>query len=185
MDKELVDEMGEIRKKCASFIRDTSTPIKKQHMDDIKKYLERFIAFPGGLSVVSIIFTSSSLVKNQWLAILGFVIIISSLLIALNIFRQQINIDKNFYAKIVGIEAPMVTFSRSFTLFSREQTKQRADTLEVDYNALLASYEEDTLAKEDNEKNIRKFNSIYSFINLSFWLLVIGVVISFFSVFGC
>jgi len=184
MNEELLKEMEQMRTKCSGFIKDVSTPIKKQHGDDIEKYLETFIKFPGALSVVSIFFTSSSLVKNINFAILGMILIVSSLLIALNIFRKQINNDKIFYSKIVEVEKPMTQFNKSFTLFSRDRQKQNEDQLIKDYNALEESYDSNS-SKENEKDDTQRFNSLYLHMNLSFWLLTAGIGISFLSILIC
>ena len=53
-------EMSVLVEKCRNFIKDISTPIKKEHSRDIKVYLEKFIQFPGGLAIVSVFLPQQS-----------------------------------------------------------------------------------------------------------------------------
>ncbi len=183
MNEYLIKDILEMENKCRKFIKDTSTPIKKQHGENIEKYLERFIKFPGATSVVSVLFTSSTIVKSSNIAILGMVFIFTSFLIVLNIFRKQINNDKSFYNKIHEIEKPMADFTRKLTVFSRNTTQHNEVSLNESYKKLIDSYDDDYDGGDDN-KILKKFNEVYFYINLSFWLLVIGVILSFISIFN-
>lgn len=82
-----LEEMAILRDNISEFIKDVSTPIKKEHSGNIERYLDKFIKFPGTLSIVSIFFVNSNLVQNHNVALFGIVLIILSLIIALNVFR--------------------------------------------------------------------------------------------------
>lgn len=174
--------MAVFRDECSVFIKDESTPVKKKHSENVEKYLEKFINFPGALSIFSIFFISTELIKNRSLALFGVVLIITSLLIAINIFRQSINNDKYFLTQIINIEQPMVDFISKFTKFSRKEIQQ--EELEDSYLDLEKSYGAKGL-KVDNTEINKKIDFIYSQINFSFWLLVFGVIFCFLSAIIC
>jgi hypothetical protein len=183
MEEDQIKKMSALRDRCSLFLKDVSAPIKKQHIGDIEKYLERFIAFPGAISIVSIFFPSSELVKNHTLAIIGTLTIIISLLVALNIFRRQINTDKIFYKKIFEIEKPMVDFSAKLTQFGRGETAE--PQLLESYNNLQKSYTKNSgnLNNKDIDLN-KKIDFVYTQINISFFLLIVGLLFCFVSTFG-
>ena len=179
IDQKKLDDMRELQDRVISFIKDTSTPIKKEHSDNIEKYLDKFIKFPGSLSVISVFFVSSDLVQNYTLALFGVGLIISSLLVALNVFRVSVDNDHSFYEYVVNLEKPMVIFSRRFTQFSRGEIEEKQ--LLESYEHLQDSYRVNS-KKDENKKDDNKAPAfIKNSINLSFYMLIAGIIICFIS----
>ena len=179
IDQKTLEKMMELRDKVSEFIKETSTPVKKQHSDNIEKYLDKFIKFPGSLSVISVFFVSSDLVQNYTLAILGVGLIILSLLIALNVFRLSVNNDHKFYEYIVNLEKPMVVFSRRLTQFSRGEVEEQQ--LLESYESLQNSYRENSKKTEDKKEDSKALTFVKNSINLSFYMLIVGIIICFIS----
>lgn len=177
---EKLEEIQDQKNKNSDFLKDSYFPIKKQHSDDIEKYLDRFITFPGFTSIISVVFTSSEFVKTPEFAIIGMILIISSLIIALNILRVSIQNDKIFIEKIDEIVKPILEFSISLTKFSRDQNSpDREKELLDSHENLMKSYREVSL--EEYPVDAKR---IYSQINLSFCVLVIGIIMSVLSIFS-
>lgn len=171
---EKIKEMQELRNKCSDFIKNTTFPIKKQHSDDIEKYLDRFIKFPASASIASIIFTPLSCVKNPALAFIGMIFILVSLMVALNIFRVSIRNDKLFIKNIEKIEEPMLQFGKKLTIFSMDdENLSKEKELLMSHEDLIKKYEENPVAE-----NIVDVDFVYNQINLSFYMLSTGVIIS-------
>lgn len=177
---EKLKEMEELRDRCSDFIRNTSTPIKKQHTDDIKEYLDRFIKFPALTSVVSVIFTSSELVQSPKMAVIGMIFILTSFVIALNIFRVGIQKGKLFMQQIKEVEGPMVEFGMRLAFFSRDYTSRvKEKELLQAFTDLENSYEHYHVKIDSDDGN-----SMYGYIDLSFYMLLMGVVLSVLSFFN-
>lgn len=175
------DEMVSLRDKCNAFIKNVIKPIKTLHSDNIEKYLDRFIKFPALTSVVSVIFTSSHLVKNPSFALMGMLLVVVALLIALNIFRQQINNNKSFIEKMSDVEKPMLEFSKNLTVFSREQSNpEKEKKLRETYQKLENSYMENPLGEDEENDKKEKINAqlVYLNINRSYFLLLLGITLS-------
>lgn len=179
IDQKTLNEMIQLRDKVSKFIRDTSTPIKKQYSDNIKEYLDKFIKFPGSLSIISVFFVSSDLVQNYTLALFGVGLVISSLLVALNVFRLSVDNDHSFYEYIVNLEKPIMIFSRRLTQFSREETEEKL--LLESYESLQNSYKENSEKADDEKDNSKHFRFVKNSINVSFYMLTIGIIICFIS----
>lgn len=184
MDVSRIKEMKDLADKCSDFIKKTSTPIKRRHSEEVEKYIDRFIKFPGVSIVASILFTSSDLVVHTSIALLGTLLIMSSLLVALNTFRTEIYNSKNFYAKIIELEEPMVDFTKSLTRFSRYPNTTNEFHIQEKYNALQASYESYSNMENPTDAKTR-FDKPYLHITISFYLLVIGIFLLFLSAMGC
>lgn len=183
MNTEDMHGMLEMKEKCGDFIKEMHATIFKQHGDNFEKYLERFIQFPGALGVASILFISSDLVKNRTLAITGMLLVITSLLIALNIFREHINNESKLCKIIIDAQKPMVDFSRSLTAYSRETTQENERKLENAKFELNKSYDSTNAQIDDVAELRHKFDKPYKQMNLSFWILVFGVILSVLSLF--
>ncbi len=179
IDQKKLDNMRELQDRVVSFIKDTSTPIKKEHSDNIEKYLDKFIKFPGSLSVISVFFVSSDLVQNYTLALFGVGLVISSLLVALNVFRISIDNDHSFYEYVANLEKPMVVFSRKLTQFSRGETEEKQ--LLESYESLQDSYRENSKKVESKQDDNKAPTFVKNSINLSFYMLIIGIIICFIS----
>jgi hypothetical protein len=179
ISSEKLKEIQDLRDKCSGFIKNITFPIKKQHSDEVEKYLDRFIKFPALASIVSILFTPSGFVQTPELAIIGTIIILTSSILALNIFRISIQKDKVFIKKIKKIEDPMIKLGTKLTVFSRDQhnMNKEKDLLEA-YNNLDDSYTENSLEGYNDNTDF-----IYKHVNISFWLLVSGVILSVLSIF--
>jgi hypothetical protein len=159
-------------------------PIKTAHSESIERYFDRFIKFPGALGIVSIFFANSDMVTSPKLAILGTIFITISILVALNVFRQQINIDKLFIDKVNKIEEPMVNFSKKLTLFSRDQKNEEKEKILIEaYDKVQSDYDNNPF--QDNDKLEKKYNSIYLAMNVSFWMLTCGILLSVLSLLIC
>ena len=184
MTVQLLKQMLEMQKRTHHYMRQIQ-PKKKQHFDEFERYLGDFIKFPGSLSVISIFFTSSSLVLNKNLALVGAGLIVLSLIIVLNIFRVQLNNDKNFISMILTKEEPMNRFNHALTIYSRDGQSQNEERLISEYFALEKSFDHRRDGSDDSnaKKIIEKINGAYDQMNVSFWLLVAGVVCCFLSTF--
>lgn len=177
-DNEKIKEMVNLREKTSTFIEKVSTPLKNQYSINIERYLDKFITFPGSLSVVSIFFVSSDLVQSHNTALFGVFLIVSSLLIALNAFRVSINNDYRFYSRLVSLERPMVKFGTKFTQFTRGETAQ--EELIKCYDELQSSYRKDSKSAEETDDNNALVFGKKS-INISFILLLFGILVCFIS----
>ena len=183
MDISKLEEMQDLADKCSEFIKNVSTPIKRQHSEEVEKYIDRFIKFPGVSVVVSILFTSSDLVTHPSIALFGMVFIVSSLLVALNIFREEIYRGRSFFENMSQLESPMVDFRKSLTQFSRNTNGANELNLIESYDTLQASYE--TYSNTENPIDDKeRFNRPYLHITISFYLLVAGICLSFLSTIG-
>ena len=171
--------MKALQEGISLFIEKTSTPIKKLHSDNIEKYLDKFIKFPGSLSIVSIFFISSDLVHNYTIALLGVVLIITSLLIALNVLRLSVDVDHSFYEYIVNLEKPMVIFSRKFTQFNRGEVEEKE--LEESYEKLQKAYTNNAKNADKESDRGKALTFEKKSINLSFYVLLIGIILCFIS----
>ena len=107
--------------------------------------------------------------------------ILTSFFVVLNIFRKEIQSGKNFFKKIKQIEDPMIRLKTARTIFSRiplgvDNLKEEKELLER-YTDFQNSYEIEPMSEYtvDAER-------IYKHINISFWLLAIGSVISILSI---
>jgi hypothetical protein len=172
-------EMKTLQEKCNTYLKETTLPIKRQHSENVEKYLNNFIKFPGALSIVSVFFVSSDLVKNPIFALIGIIFIIISLLISLNAMRKSVSNDFYFYKKIEMTEKPMVFFSRKLTQFSRNQLEEKE--LIISYDKLQDSYRKNSTEEnvEDEKYDILDFTK--NSINISFVFLIIGIIFCFFS----
>ncbi len=172
-------EMKTLQERCNTYLRETTLPIKREHSENVEKYLDKFIKFPGSLAVVSIFFTSSNLTKHPDIALVGIFFIILSLLIALNAMRSSLSADFSFYKEIVITEKPMVSFSRKLTQFSRNETEEK-DLIES-YENLQNSYRKKTERDENEEMSSDPLKFTKNSINISFTSLIIGILICFVS----
>lgn len=184
MNESKLNDMNDLAENCSRFIKDVTAPIKKQHSEEVEKYIDRFIKFPGASFVVSILFGASDLVAHPSVALLGMVFVALSLLVALNIYREEIYRGRSFYESISQLESPMVDFRRSLTRFSRNTIRENELQLIEKYNALQASYEAWSNAENPTDDS-DKFNRPYLYITISFYLLVAGICFAFLSTVRC
>jgi len=179
IDQKQLDNMVELRKNLSEFIKNTSTPIKKQHSDNIIEYLDKFIKFPGSLSIISVFFVSSDLVQNHNLALSGVGLCISSLLVAMNVLRISIVEDFPFYEYILNLEKPIGVFIRRLTQFSRGETEDKQ--LLESYESLQDSYRQHSNRSEEGKDYSKTLAFVRNSINISFFLLITGIIICFIS----
>lgn len=173
-----IEEFISLRKKTNSFIKEVTSPAKKIHSDNIENYLDRFIKFPGGMGLISIIFSNSTLVKNQPFAVFGIILIFISLIVALNVFRMQIKLDQKYLQDLKVVEKPMVDYSRNLTVFSRDQKNvEKEKKLLSSHDLLQEMYDSSPFKEYVNDKFVNISMS------LSFWTLVMGVLLLFSSTF--
>jgi hypothetical protein len=184
MDDTKLHEIQEQVKKNSVFLKETTLPIKQQHSDNIEKFIKKFIAFPGGTSIVSAFFTSSEIIVNKNLAIAGSFLIFSSLFVSLYLYLKSITNDQKFYEDILKTELPMVKLSRAFTKFSRNtRSTNHENELLNTYQELQNSYNQNSEEDLDGAQKIRieKMQNLFKWLWVSFALILTGFILFFLS----
>lgn len=164
----------------SSELREALKYLREKHSQERNVYLDKFITFQGAISIVALLFTSSSsLVKNPSLAILGVVLITVSLLIVLDILRKEINFNRNFMKVMNPIEESVSDFNKKTDQILKSELDtdnskillMQLESVQKLTNRYGNSFNRKTFEKEENLK--------YRCINLSFFLLILGIVFSF------
>ena len=164
----------------SSELREVLKSLREKHSQERNVYLDKFITFQGAISIVALLFTSSSsLVKNPSLAILGVILITISLLIVLNILRKEINFNRNFMKVMNPIEESVSDFNKKTDQILKSELDTdnskillvQLESVQKLMNRYGDSFDRKTFEKEENLG--------YCYINLSFFLLILGIVFSF------